>query len=578
MNCPRCNTKLGEDDVYCPECGLSLMDWFMKDDFDTEKKEEPLKDEEDIVEETEENKELEETGKVFEDKPYNGMDSDNINSEWNQAPFGDLYGDMSNNPYQDPFGGFGYGIDDDPYKNILRGNKSNPPSDIQDDPYKKNSEETVSDKNQILKTNDTAAQIDQVNTESKDKTEAKKTEKPEKPSELKKEVDLQNSVKQKQNTESPKSEKEKKRKGKKLWTLFVLAACLGVGYWFGQEGREQLHKASISNVNENVRTEEQNMKEVKQKETEEAVVTPAEEILPETTAAPTSTPIPTPTPEPVLTWQGEVTRENQESVMAEGTWLDRNYMKSLMDASNARYGLYVMDLTNYTNYAIGEAKTPLPASALIGIPIMYTIAEGISTNTYSMDNPVLFTYTFANGRGNMKSDQNGQYFPLGDLLKEALLYSDNNALNSLIDYLTLDRINNICHQYGFESVDMQRKLMTESTSLENYISPEDAAMMLNAIYQNNFTEIDRSFLINYYKLVPGDAANKGMYPACGNCDVFLNLNGITETRYNEVGLVENGEEVFIMAVMTADGKHETSAPCVTNEASYVLANLQVGKR
>ena len=61
--------------------------------------------------------------------------------------------------------------------------------------------------------------------------------------------------------------------------------------------------------------------------------------------------------------------------MKEGTWLDRNYMTSLMDASGARYGVYVMDLTNYTNYAIGEADTPLPASALIGIPILYTIAE-----------------------------------------------------------------------------------------------------------------------------------------------------------------------------------------------------------
>lgn len=348
--------------------------------------------------------------------------------------------------------------------------------------------------------------------------------------------------------------------------VVLLAVGVGVGYWMGQEKADNAPQIAKTADN-NGQASDTPTAEPQEKQQE--IVTPTEAI-PDPTA--------TPTPEPELMWQGEVSRVEQESVMVKGTWLDRNHMTSLMDASGARYGLYVMDLTNHTYYDIGEAETPLPASALIGIPIMYTIAEGVSTNAFSMTDPVLFTYTFANGRGNIKANQNGQYFALGDMLKEALLYSDNNALNSLIDFLTLDRINSICHEYGFDSVDMQRKLMTEQSSLENYISPKDAAMMLNAIYQNNFTEIDRSFLMNYYMLVPGDSANKGMYPACGKCDVFLNLNGITETRYNEVGLVVNGEEVFIMAAMTVDGKQETSAPCVTNEAQYVLENLKVGER
>ena len=102
--------------------------------------------------------------------------------------------------------------------------------------------------------------------------------------------------------------------------------------------------------------------------------------------------------------------------MKEGTWLDRNYMTSLMDASGARYGVYVMDLTNYTNYAIGEADTPLPASALIGIPIAYTIAEGIDRGGYSMDTLIRFSYTFQNGRGGYTAQQNGQMLTIRELL------------------------------------------------------------------------------------------------------------------------------------------------------------------
>ena len=279
-----------------------------------------------------------------------------------------------------------------------------------------------------------------------------------------------------------------------------------------------------------------------------------------------------------LSWQAAVSSEEQGELMADGTWLDRNHMKDLMDASAARYGLYVMDLTNFVDYKIGEAETPLPASALIGIPIMYTIAEGISRGVYTMNDAVTFSYTFVNGRGGFKSEQNGQQIALGELLKVGLTQSDNNAWNSLMDYLTRDQINTICHQYGYSSVDLQRAITSEATDKENYISACDAARMLNAIYQDNFTIIDRTFLQTYFKISSEDTANKGMYPACLNSSLFLNLNGITETRYNEVGLVENGDEIFIMATLTVDGAHETSAPCVTNEAAYVLQNLKVGER
>ena len=147
-----------------------------------------------------------------------------------------------------------------------------------------------------------------------------------------------------------------------------------------------------------------------------------------------------------------------------------------------------------------------------------------------------------------------------------------------MDYLTREQINTICHQYGYDSVDLQRAIMNGTSSQENYISARDTAMMLNAIYQDNFDEIDSNFLRLYFRISASDTANKGMYPACTNAGNLLNLNGVTQTRYNEVGLVENGDEVFIMAALTIDGKQETSAPCVTNEAAYVLANLKKGER
>lgn len=264
----------------------------------------------------------------------------------------------------------------------------------------------------------------------------------------------------------------------------------------------------------------------------------------------------------------------QQEVVTAGGQLDLVHMGNLLANAGATYGTYVLDITNQQEYDGGNAEEPLPASALIGVPILFTIADGVDKGEINLDTPVTFNYTFANGRGIFKSGDNGRTFPVSQMLSEALLNSDNNALNSLMDFLTLDRINNTCHSYGFNSVDMQRKLMSGSSDLENYISAKDAAMMLNTVYQDNFAGIGKAFLEVNFKISGSDSANRGMYPACTSCSTFLNLNGITETRYNEVGLIQNGDEVFILSVFTCNGDGTRSASALTTLTSYVVSTLQ----
>ena len=73
-----------------------------------------------------------------------------------------------------------------------------------------------------------------------------------------------------------------------------------------------------------------------------------------------------------------------------------------------------------------------------------------------MDTLIRFSYTFQNGRGGYTAQQNGQMLTIRELLVVGLTSSDNNAWNSLMDYLTREQINTICHQYGYDSVDLQR--------------------------------------------------------------------------------------------------------------------------
>ena len=274
------------------------------------------------------------------------------------------------------------------------------------------------------------------------------------------------------------------------------------------------------------------------------------------------------------TLQTSVQKADQQAAVTSGNQLDMQQIGNILGGSGATYGLYVLDITNGQEYDNGTGDSSLPASALIGVPILFTIAEGVHNGTISLDSQVEFHYTFENGRGSYKQEDEGRSFPVSQMLADALANSDNNALNSLMDFLTLDRINQTCHNYGFSSVDMQKKLEPGVTPQENYISAKDAAMMLNAVYQDNFTGIGKAFLEQYFKINGADAANKGMYPACGSCNLFLNLNGITDSRYNEVALVQNGDELFILSILTCNGVADTSAAAVSSAASYVVNTLK----
>lgn len=295
------------------------------------------------------------------------------------------------------------------------------------------------------------------------------------------------------------------------------------------------------------------------------------------TAAPTATPSPvptaTPTPTPAPTWAGKTTRDQQQSLLTTGNKLDQSYMSSILNSNAATRAVYVLDVNNMEEYGVENSDTPLPASALIGVPILFTIAEDIENGLISQNTSVTFSYTFEGGRGNLKSSQHGQSFPILQLLSAALLYSDNNALNSLIDYLGLDHINYVCRNAGYTSVDMQRKLMAASSNLENYISAKDAVMMINAIYQNNYSVISRSFLESNFYIAAGDTSNTGMYAAGHRYQTFLNLNGVTDTRYNEIGVFVQGDKVVIACMLTANGNSERSVYMVNDLTSYIVTAL-----
>lgn len=271
---------------------------------------------------------------------------------------------------------------------------------------------------------------------------------------------------------------------------------------------------------------------------------------------------------------GAASREKQLAQVTEGMLLDESHLSNLLSNSGAVCGGYILDISNMEEYDCLNADASLPASALIGIPIMFTIADGMTDGSFTPETPVTFHYTFENGRGIMTAQEEGNSYTIIQLLGTALLYSDNNALNSLIDFLTLERINSTCHEYGYTSVDMQQKLTPQKLGTDNYLSARDAVLMLNAIYHNNFSVIGRSFLEEHFKMSGAASSSNGMYGACGLSETFLNLNGITDSRYNEIAIIENLGETFIICGLTSEGNPAVSAQSLSNLALYAVTVLE----
>lgn len=92
-------------------------------------------------------------------------------------------------------------------------------------------------------------------------------------------------------------------------------------------------------------------------------------------------------PEAIINFAGVVNKADQQNMLWEGSLLDASYMSMLLENVKADYAGYVLDLANMEEYSIGDADADMPASALIGIPILFTIADQADKGNISLDSP-----------------------------------------------------------------------------------------------------------------------------------------------------------------------------------------------
>ena len=234
------------------------------------------------------------------------------------------------------------------------------------------------------------------------------------------------------------------------------------------------------------------------------------------------------------------------------------------------------EASDQTIYA-GDAEGQMYASATISVPILYTAAALLDAGQVTLDTPIVYVNSIG-GRGEADPySREGQIYPLSFYLETMLTYSDNNCMNCLIDFFTLDTINATCRGAGFDSVDLQRMIVAEVTDgSENYISAADLAGMVKDLYSGKYTQIDKAFMEQYFRVNDSDESRTliGFSSQLGADDIFLNQNGRGDTRYSEAAIVVRGDKALVISVMLRGEYGFAYDEAVIQTADYLLGSEQ----
>lgn len=294
---------------------------------------------------------------------------------------------------------------------------------------------------------------------------------------------------------------------------------------------------------------------------------PQVKTVPSETPEPTATPVPTSTPVPV-----PVVNK-----------IDMGHVQNLLGGrgSGASSSLYIYDLNQDAGRGTDNSEESRPASALITIPILYTVAKQIDNGMLSLDTLVPFQYSYQGGRGSLKASQNGQNVTVNELLQNMLMYSDNNAINTMIDTLGLETINSTCKSAGFTSVDLQRKIISGSSPLNNYISAKDIALITKALYNNTFRVINRDYIRSYMRVID-KAGRLGIFQTdtLYNGGDFCSQNGIVPDQYSgryvEMGIIFADDQAYIIGAMAESGNADVAASEFSDAVTYIHSCMKEG--
>ena len=224
-----------------------------------------------------------------------------------------------------------------------------------------------------------------------------------------------------------------------------------------------------------------------------------------------------------------------------------NQVQSLLPSGNGTWSVYVCNLAKNTEGSINDQQ--MQAASLIKLYIMGAVYEDYDSlsSKYSKDQ-------------------------LDNALNSMITVSDNNAANTLVNYLGggddaagMARVNKFCQDHGYTSTSMGRLLLADNSNGDNYTSAKDCGKFLKTIYQidkgtatdNNDTLAGAEYMYRLLKM----QTRKNKIPAQMPSEVKVaNKTGELDTVENDAGIIyDTAKGIDLVVCFMSQDLNDTAA-------------------
>ena len=193
------------------------------------------------------------------------------------------------------------------------------------------------------------------------------------------------------------------------------------------------------------------------------------------------------------------------------------------------------------------------SASTIKLVIMAELMARVAAGSLSLDQKITITPDMkTGGDGILKELEPGHSFSLQEIMTLMIIVSDNQATNILIDLLGMDAINDRAKAMGLANTVLGRKMMDSEArkqGRDNYISANDMASILHAIYAGSLINADASKIMLETLLRQQQSGRLQLYlpeevPVAHKC-------GDLDYLENDGGIVYADDHPYILVVLTS---------------------------
>jgi len=215
-------------------------------------------------------------------------------------------------------------------------------------------------------------------------------------------------------------------------------------------------------------------------------------------------------------------------------------------------GIAVQDVA--TGVTTGfNAGAEMPAASTIKIPVMVEVFRQLAARKFDLNTRLTLRRSDKDwGSGDLAGSRVGSSYPVSRLLALMIDVSDNTATNMLIRLVGRPHINQEMEELGLTHTRLTDFIRSEGPRIRWALrsSPADMTRLLRAMAQNQL--VDEWSSREMIRILTGQEHNSLLPEPLPAGTAIAHKTGTLHDTLNDVGIVYEGEDPYVIAVMTTD--------------------------